>query len=180
MVIIFIGYICLIVLVYFTKRAVNMYIIEDFNNKQKNHVNHTQNKIKEDCSLSPGTGWCGPDGGVITNTTYPKCLRECKDDPECSYVRWVVANKQCNLMRECPNANSDPRWRHQKVSAKCKEKTIDERMIRTFNKTGRPNKNPNISWWKTQPKSTYLSDKQYDITNDNLGKQSSKIPKHIF
>jgi len=50
-----------------------------------------------------------------------------------------------------------------------KDQPDDKKLINTLNKTGCPNKNQNLGWWKTQDKTTVLTD-MYNyctITNNN-------------
>ena len=50
-------------------------------------------------------GWCGigfssqeaAAGTIGSDSTYPACLYECGDNPECAAVRWIVATSVCSL-----------------------------------------------------------------------------------
>jgi len=57
-------------------------------------------------------GWCGPDAGFLSHSTYPGCIDECAAWSNCNAVRYVKESKLCNLMSACTDTNKDSRWRH--------------------------------------------------------------------
>merc|ERR1712187_303966 len=57
-------------------------------------------------------GWCGPDAGLLSTSTYPGCIDECAVWSNCNAVRYVEESKVCNLMSACTDTNKDSRWRH--------------------------------------------------------------------
>merc|ERR1712048_1298876 len=57
-------------------------------------------------------GWCGPEAGLLSTSTYPGCIDECAARSNCNAVRYMKESNVCNLMSACTSPNNDSRWRH--------------------------------------------------------------------
>jgi len=84
------------------------------------HAKHEEKMQSETNAQSElgGAGWCGNHDAasdsllVISSDTYPSCVSACQQSATCNAVRWIVASNVCNLMRSCPQTNTDPNWSH--------------------------------------------------------------------
>eukprot|EP00656_Telonema_subtile_P057353 TRINITY_DN9408_c0_g1_i5.p1 TRINITY_DN9408_c0_g1~~TRINITY_DN9408_c0_g1_i5.p1 ORF type:complete len:1473 (-),score=263.60 TRINITY_DN9408_c0_g1_i5:225-4643(-) len=61
-------------------------------------------------SVPEASGWC--QGKSLKTGIYPQCLSTCASLSGCVAVRWVVANKRCDLLSACATPNQDKSWRH--------------------------------------------------------------------
>eukprot|EP00656_Telonema_subtile_P041377 TRINITY_DN4652_c0_g1_i1.p1 TRINITY_DN4652_c0_g1~~TRINITY_DN4652_c0_g1_i1.p1 ORF type:complete len:1724 (+),score=371.69 TRINITY_DN4652_c0_g1_i1:94-5265(+) len=61
-------------------------------------------------SVTISPGWC--QGKAMQTGKYPDCLSTCGGLSSCAAVRWVVANKKCELLSECGTPNKDKGWKH--------------------------------------------------------------------